>query len=83
MRAIDETDARKPGWLAPLLHWLAPASVAALLLLAMWPAKPAADEVATTDFTTLDLVGLVSPDDYQVLASAGWPYDNGFLSASL
>lgn len=83
MRAIREPETRSPGWLAPALRWLAPASVAALLLLAVWTAKPVADEVATTEFTTLDLVGLLSPDDYQVLTDAGWPYNNGFLSASL
>ena len=83
LRAISGAYGHGSDWLAPLLRWLAPASVAALLLLAVWPARPAADEVVTTEFTALDLVGLVSPDDYQVLTDAGWPYNNGFLSASL
>jgi hypothetical protein len=38
---------------------------------------------AVADFTTLDLVELLSPDDYETLTTAGWPYDNGFLSAGL
>ena len=83
MRAIDTAQLAPSGWLPPLLRWLAPASIAALLLLAVWPAQSTDDEVATTEFTTLDLIGLVSPDDYQVLTDAGWPYSSGFLSASL
>lgn len=35
------------------------------------------------EVTTLDLVELVSPEDYETLTEAGWPYDNGFLSAAL
>lgn len=82
MHAIDTAQAAPSGWLPHLLRWLAPASIAALLMLAVWPTRSANHEVATTEFTTLDLVGLVSLDDYQVLTDAGWPYSNGFLSAS-
>ena len=39
--------------------------------------------VVTSDLTTLDLVQLLSPEDYETLTAAGWPYNNGFLSAGL
>jgi hypothetical protein len=73
---------RHPGWLAPVLRWLAPAAVAALVVIAILP-RPTAEPVAVSDLTTLDLVELLSPEDYETLTAAGWPYDNGFLSAGL
>jgi hypothetical protein len=36
-----------------------------------------------SDLTTLDLVEMLSPEDYTTLTTAGWPYNNGFLSAGL
>jgi hypothetical protein len=39
--------------------------------------------MAGSDLTTLDLVGMLSPEDYDTLTAAGWPYNNGFLSAGL
>ena len=77
-----ETAGRQTSWLAPVLRWLAPAAVAALAILAVLP-RPAAESVSAPDLTTLDLVELLSPEDYETLTAAGWPYNNGFLSAGL
>jgi hypothetical protein len=81
MRQIEERD-RRPSWLAPVLRWLAPAAVAALVIVAVLP-RPAAQPVAVNELTTLDLVEMLSPEDYETLTAAGWPYNNGFLSAGL
>ena len=80
MRRI-EAEAR-PSRLSAILRWLAPAAVAALVILAVFP-RPAAEPVVLSDLTTLDLVELLSPEDYETLTAAGWPYNNGFLSAGL
>ena len=81
MRQIGDANAR-PTWFAPVLRWLAPAAVAALVVLAILP-RPAAEAVAVSELTTLDLVELLSPEDYETLTAAGWPYNSGFLSAGL
>jgi len=81
MRQIEAENA-KPSWLAGVLRWLAPAAVAALVIIAVLP-RPVANTVASSDLTTLDLVELLSPEDYETLTAAGWPYNNGFLSAGL
>ena len=84
MRQIGEAGNHRATWFAPLLRWLAPAAIAALVILAIAPrpeSEPAS--LATSDLTTLDLVELLSPEDYQILTEAGWPYNNGFLSAGL
>ena len=81
MRRIETANDRR-GWFAPILRWLAPAAVAALVIIAILP-RPAAEPVAASDLTTLDLVELLSPEDYETLTAAGWPYNNGFLSAGL
>lgn len=84
MRQIESGN-RQHGWFAPVLRWLAPAAVATLVILAVLP-RPASESeaaMAVTDLTTLDLVELLSPEDYETLTAAGWPYNNGFLSAGL
>ena len=81
MRQIEENRAR-PSQFAPLLRWLAPTAVAALFLIAILP-RPAKETVAPSDLTTLDLIEFLSPEDYETLTAAGWPYNNGFLSTSL
>ena len=81
MRQIEAADDRR-GSLAPILRWLAPAAVAALVLVAVLP-RPATSPVAASELTTLDLVEMLSPEDYETLTAAGWPYNNGFLSAGL
>jgi hypothetical protein len=83
MRQIEGASAR-PSWFAPVLRWLAPAAVAALVILAVLPLpRPAAETAAVSELTALDLVELLSPEDYETLTAAGWPYNNGFLSAGL
>ena len=81
MRQI-ETATPRSSWVAPLLRWLAPTAVAALVIIAILP-RPATETVDSSDLTTLDLVELLSPEDYETLTAAGWPYNNGFLSAGL
>ena len=80
MRQIEAAEP-SPSWLAPVLRWLAPTAIAALLLLALFPRETAAPPA--TDLTTLDLIEILSPEDYEILTQAGWPYNNGTLTASL
>ena len=82
LRQIQSPAPSATPWLTPILRWLAPAAVAALVLFAVLP-RAALEPVATTDLTTLDLVEILSPEDYEILTQAGWPYDNGTLTASL
>ncbi len=83
MRQIEAAKSR-PSWLAPVLRWLAPAAIAALVVLAVLP-RPTVEpaSMAASDLTTLDLIEMLSPEDYDTLTAAGWPYNNGFLSAGL
>ena len=81
MRQMENAESRS-SWFAPVLRWLAPAAVAALVILAVLP-RPAGETVAVSELTTLDLVEMLSPEDYETLTAAGWPYNNGFLSAGL
>jgi hypothetical protein len=83
MRQIEAAESR-PSWLAPVLRWVAPAAIAALVVLAVLP-RPTAEPagMAGSDLTTLDLIEMLSPEDYDTLTAAGWPYNNGFLSAGL
>ena len=83
MRQIEAAESR-PSWLAPVLRWLAPAAIAALVVLAVLP-RPTTEPagMAASDLTTLDLIEMLSPEDYDTLTAAGWPYNNGFLSAGL
>lgn len=84
MRAIWPP-ASQPAWADAILRWLAPATLAALLALAMIPHPDAtpAEIAVNSDITTLDLMEIADPDDYAILTSAGWPFDNGFLTAGL
>ena len=82
MRRIAAPQAKQPAWLTAALRWLAPAAIATLVLFALVPQHPASS-VAAPELTTLDLVEMLSPEDYEVLTQAGWPYNNGFLSANL
>jgi hypothetical protein len=69
---------RSFGW--PLFRWLAPAALAALVLLALLP-RPTT-ETPAPDLTTLDLLEMLSPEDHEILTQAGWPYnDSGALTA--
>jgi hypothetical protein len=82
MRQIETRHTPRPVWFADLLRWLAPSAIAALLLVAVLPRQPVAPTF-TSELTTLDLVEMLSPEDYQTLTSAGWPFNSGFLSAGL
>lgn len=71
----------RPGWRPSLLRWLAPATVAALVAFALIPQQDTAPaSTATADLSTLDLVEMLSPDDYIVLSAAGWNEDNSLLA---
>jgi hypothetical protein len=80
-KVLRQLDAPQPSFFAPLLRWLAPTAVAALVLFAVLP-RPAIDPVPN-EFTTLDLIEMLSPEDHEVLTQAGWPYNNGLLSTAL
>ena len=81
MRQIEAVDSR-PSWVTVALRGLAPTAVAALLIIAILP-RPATETVDVSDLTALDLVEMLSPEDYETLTAAGWPYNNGFLSTSM
>lgn len=86
LRSIRSAEERSPAWLGPLLRWLAPATVAALFAAALLspPSNDGANIAsAAPELTTLDLVELVSPQDYDVLTTAGYPFNNGFLASGL
>ena len=57
--------------------------MAILVLFAVMPQPEHITSAAAADLTTLDLLELLSPYDYETLSAAGWPYNNGFLSAGL
>jgi|GEM_PF-1657455 hypothetical protein len=83
MRRIEKGG--RPSVVPAILRWLSPATVAALVIFAVLPRPDAASDLALSNeqFTGLDLVELVNPDDYELLTAAGWPYDNGILSTEL
>lgn len=81
MRQVRADSRGRTSPFLPILRWLAPAAVAALVVFAVVPRHEASS--GADELTALDLVEMVSPEDYDTLTSAGWPYDNGFLSASL
>lgn len=67
---------------APLLRWLAPTAVAALFVAALL--APTANEPAPVEkLTTLDLLEILSPEDYEILTTAGWSDHQNFLTAGL
>ena len=80
LRQIGDQPRATP-WLTPILHWLAPTALAALLILALLPRPEPISPPG--DLTTLDLVEMLSPEDYEILTTAGWPYNNGTLTAAL
>lgn len=83
MRQIEAGGKVGRPWFAAALRWLAPAAVAALVIFAVLPRPATPAPEGYGELTTLDLVEMVSPEDFETLTEAGWPYDNGFLSASL
>ncbi|MFZ4484152.1 MAG: hypothetical protein ACOYOL_09270 [Chthoniobacterales bacterium] len=84
MRQIEAGPGNAGDWLGTALRWLAPATIATLFVVALLPRPtPGEARTASTEITTLDLVEIVNPNDYEVLTTAGWPYDNGLLTAGL
>lgn len=83
MRQIEAGGEGGRPWFAAALRWFAPAAVAALVVFAVLPKAAVPAPAGYDELTTLDLVEMVSPEDFEMLTAAGWPYDNGFLSASL
>jgi len=82
MRRI-ETGPVRSSWLAGALRWLAPAAVAAVAIFALLPRAATPDPAAYDELTTLDIVELVSPDDYALLTSAEVYEDDDLLAAEL
>jgi len=76
-----ETGATRPPWLAIFLRWLAPAAVAALAIFALLPRSSAPEPGTYDELTTLDIVEMVSPDDYMLLTSAGGIEDDNILTS--
>ena len=82
MRRIEKAEAR-PSWIALALRWLAPAAVAAVLVFALLPRENTPLASDYEPLTTLDIVEIVSPDDYVLLTSAGGIEDDVLLTSEL
>jgi len=82
MRQIESGDSER-SWLSSALRWLAPAAVAAVAIFALLPRAAAPDPAVYEDLTTLDIVEMVSPDDYALLTSAEVYEDDDLLAAEL
>ena len=82
MRQIEAGPTRA-SWLAGALRWLAPAAVAAVAVFALLPRAAAPDPGVYDDLTTLDILEMVSPDDYALLTSAEVYEDDDLLTAEL
>lgn len=82
MRQI-RTDASRPSWLRSSLIWFAPAAVAAIAIFALLPRSSAPSPAIYDTMTTLDIVEMVSPDDYILLTSAGGLEDDSLLAGEL
>ena len=82
MRQIESGDSER-SWLSSALRWLAPAAVAAVAIFALLPRASAPEPVTYDELTTLDIVELVSPDDYALLTSAEAYEDDDLLTAEL
>lgn len=64
--------ALQQSWNTHILRWLAPTAISALVLLAVHDQQSSAP-AGTAELTTLDLVELLSPEDFETLTNAGWP----------
>jgi hypothetical protein len=82
MRQIAPGDTDR-SWLVGALRWLAPAAVAAVAIFALLPRAATPDPGLYEDLTTLDIVEMVSPDDYALLTSAEAYEDDELLTAEL
>jgi hypothetical protein len=82
MRQI-EAGPTHSSWLTGALRWLAPAAVAAVAIFALLPRATAPEPVAYEELTALDIVEMVSPDDYALLTSVGAYEEDDLLTAEL
>lgn len=82
MKRIEPAEAR-PSWFSSSLQWLAPAAVAAVAILALLPKAPVPAPAVYDELTTLDILEMVSPDDYALLTSAEVDEDDDLLTAEL
>jgi hypothetical protein len=82
MRRIEKADVR-PSWVSQAFRWLAPAAVAAVAIVALLPRENAQAPAEYEALTTLDIVEMVSPDDYVLLTSAGDLEDDDLLTSEL
>ena len=82
MRQIG-ADNTKPSWIGLALRWLAPAAAAAVAIFALLPRASAPVSADYEPLTTLDIVEMVSPDDYVLLTSAGGIEDDDLLTSEL
>lgn len=84
MRSLEAQDGRQPSIWQGVLRWLAPAAVCALAVVALLPRPETGDTdfASSSELTTLDLVEMLSPEDYQILTAAGWSEDGTLLTGS-
>ncbi len=83
MRRIEKANVR-PSWVSQAVRWLAPAAaVAAVAIVALLPRENAQAPAEYEALTTLDIVEMVSPDDYVLLTSAGDLEDDDLLTSEL
>ncbi|MFM8720839.1 MAG: hypothetical protein ACKOFH_15135 [Chthoniobacterales bacterium] len=82
MRQIEAGGSER-SWLSSALRWLAPAAVAAVAVFSLLPRAAAPNPGVYEDLTTLDIVEMVSPDDYALLTSADVLEDDDPLAAEL
>jgi hypothetical protein len=71
---------------ASLLRWFAPATIAALFIIALIPHRAEVDLDSLSigdEINFLDLVKIISPEDYAVLTSVDWSSQSDFLSAEI
>lgn len=86
MRRIEGSERASVNGLNSIFRWLAPATVCALFIFAVFPrqSETAGNSLSTgTSITALDIVQIVSPEDYVVLTTVDGTYDNEVLSAGL
>lgn len=83
MRQISTAGSPRPTWLSLTLRWFAPATIAALAVFAFVPRSITPSPATYGQLTTLDIVELVSPDDYVLLTSAEVYEDDHLLTAEL
>jgi len=82
MRQIEAGPTRT-SWITGALRWFAPAAVAAVAVFALLPHATAPDPGVYEELTTLDIVEMVSPEDYALLTSVEAYEEDDLLTAEL